>query len=94
MIKKNADMEREVRERMRGGTGTVEILHIFRAAELTQGPPGQPLMTTQRGEAFPGPISRADFARFIIGSLSDRSWNLKEVTVGTRPPSARAATGA
>ena len=27
-------MEREVRERMRGGTGTVEILHVLRPAEL------------------------------------------------------------
>ncbi len=34
MIKRNAEMEKEVRERMRGGTGTVEILHIFRSQEL------------------------------------------------------------
>jgi mannose-6-phosphate isomerase-like protein (cupin superfamily) len=35
MIKKNADMEREVRERMRGGNGSVEFVHIFRKEELT-----------------------------------------------------------
>jgi mannose-6-phosphate isomerase-like protein (cupin superfamily) len=35
MIKKKADMESEVRERMRGGTGTAEIVHIFRKEELT-----------------------------------------------------------
>ena len=35
MIKKNADMEREVRERMRGGIGSVEFVHIFRKQDLT-----------------------------------------------------------
>jgi mannose-6-phosphate isomerase-like protein (cupin superfamily) len=34
MIRKNLEMEKEVREKMRGGTGAVEILHIFRSAEL------------------------------------------------------------
>ena len=34
MIKRSADMETEVRERMREGAGTVEILHIFRKEEL------------------------------------------------------------
>ncbi|HYW82139.1 MAG: cupin domain-containing protein [Spirochaetia bacterium] len=34
MIKRIGDMEKEVRERMRGGTGSVEFLHIFRREEL------------------------------------------------------------
>jgi mannose-6-phosphate isomerase-like protein (cupin superfamily) len=34
MIKRNTDMQREVRERMRDGTGSVEIVHIYRAEEL------------------------------------------------------------
>ncbi len=34
MLKRAAAMEREVRERMRGGSGTVEILHVLRPAEL------------------------------------------------------------
>lgn len=34
MIKRNADMQKEVREKMREGTGTVEILHVFRKEEL------------------------------------------------------------
>lgn len=34
MIKRSADMEKEVRERMREGTGTVEFLHIFRKEEM------------------------------------------------------------
>jgi mannose-6-phosphate isomerase-like protein (cupin superfamily) len=34
MIKRIADMENEVREKMRGGTGSVEILHIFLKEEL------------------------------------------------------------
>lgn len=34
MIRKNHEMEKEVRERMRGGDGTVEILHVFRSSEL------------------------------------------------------------
>jgi len=34
MIRKNHEMENEVRERMRGGAGAVEILHIFRSTEL------------------------------------------------------------
>jgi len=34
MIRKKAEMEREVRERMRDGKGVVEILHVFRQKEL------------------------------------------------------------
>ena len=34
MVKPGAVMEREVRERMRGGTGSVEIVHVFRQDEL------------------------------------------------------------
>jgi len=34
MIKKGRDMEREFRERMREGSGTVEITHIFKKEEL------------------------------------------------------------
>jgi mannose-6-phosphate isomerase-like protein (cupin superfamily) len=34
MIKRNGDMEKEVREKMRGGKGEIEILHIFRKEEL------------------------------------------------------------
>jgi mannose-6-phosphate isomerase-like protein (cupin superfamily) len=34
MVKPATVMEREVRERMRGGTGSVEILHVFRQDEL------------------------------------------------------------
>jgi len=34
MIKRSAQMEKEVRERMRDGKGTVEILHLFRKEEL------------------------------------------------------------
>lgn len=34
MIRKNHEMEHEVRERMRDGDGAVEILHIFRSKEL------------------------------------------------------------
>jgi mannose-6-phosphate isomerase-like protein (cupin superfamily) len=34
MVTPGTVMEREVRERMRGGAGSVEILHVFRAEEL------------------------------------------------------------
>jgi mannose-6-phosphate isomerase-like protein (cupin superfamily) len=34
MIKKFADMQKELRERMRDGTGSVELVHIFRKEEL------------------------------------------------------------
>ena len=34
MIKRNTDMQKELRERMRDGRGTVEILHVFRKEEL------------------------------------------------------------
>ena len=34
MVKLGTVMEREVRERMRGGAGSVEILYVFRAEEL------------------------------------------------------------
>jgi mannose-6-phosphate isomerase-like protein (cupin superfamily) len=34
MVKRGTVMEREVRERMRGGAGAVEILHVFRQDEL------------------------------------------------------------
>ncbi len=35
MIRKNTDMVREVRERMRGGAGSVSIRHIFLQDEFT-----------------------------------------------------------
>lgn len=35
MFKKSNDMEKEFREKMRGGEGTVEITHIFKEHELT-----------------------------------------------------------
>ena len=34
MIRKNQEMEKELRQRMRGGIGSVEIVHIFRKQEL------------------------------------------------------------
>jgi mannose-6-phosphate isomerase-like protein (cupin superfamily) len=34
MVRRLADMEKQVREKMRGGTGSVEILHIFHPEEL------------------------------------------------------------
>jgi mannose-6-phosphate isomerase-like protein (cupin superfamily) len=34
MIKRSGAMETEVRERMRGGSGPVEILHVWKSAEL------------------------------------------------------------
>jgi len=34
MVKRGTVMEREVRDRMRGGAGSVEILHVFRQDEL------------------------------------------------------------
>jgi mannose-6-phosphate isomerase-like protein (cupin superfamily) len=34
MIRKNSEMEKEVREKMRGGEGPVDILHVFRSTEL------------------------------------------------------------
>jgi mannose-6-phosphate isomerase-like protein (cupin superfamily) len=34
MIRKKAEMEKEVREHMRDGKGAVEILHVFRQKEL------------------------------------------------------------
>lgn len=37
MVRKPDEMEREVRERMRGGNGAVEISHIFRQDELGGG---------------------------------------------------------
>jgi mannose-6-phosphate isomerase-like protein (cupin superfamily) len=37
MVKSATVMEREVRERMRGGAGSVEIRHVFRREELGGG---------------------------------------------------------
>ena len=34
MIRRSREMETEVRERMRDGTGAVEIVHVFRSKEL------------------------------------------------------------
>jgi mannose-6-phosphate isomerase-like protein (cupin superfamily) len=34
MIRRISEMEKDVRERMREGKGTVEILHVFRSGEL------------------------------------------------------------
>ena len=37
MVRKSSEMEREVRERMRDGQGSVEILHAFKKEELKGG---------------------------------------------------------
>jgi mannose-6-phosphate isomerase-like protein (cupin superfamily) len=37
MIKTRSEMEREIRERMRDGTGSIEILHVFKKEELRGG---------------------------------------------------------
>ena len=34
MVRRRSEMVSEVRERMRGGSGSVEILHVFRTEEL------------------------------------------------------------
>ena len=34
MVRKAAEMEKEVRERMREGQGSVEVLHVFKKEEL------------------------------------------------------------
>ena len=34
MIKKSSEMEKDIREQMRGGKGSVEISHIFKQDEL------------------------------------------------------------
>ena len=39
VIRRAEDMVKEVREKMRGGEGTVELLHIFRKDELKARPP-------------------------------------------------------
>jgi uncharacterized protein YbjT (DUF2867 family) len=57
---------------------------VFRVTGLTDEPHGQELVITEGNEAPPGSVGRADLARFIIKSLGDRSWNLREVTVGAK----------
>jgi mannose-6-phosphate isomerase-like protein (cupin superfamily) len=37
MIKRAGTMEKELREGMRGGTGAVQVVHVFRSAELKGG---------------------------------------------------------
>jgi mannose-6-phosphate isomerase-like protein (cupin superfamily) len=37
MIKRALTMEKEMREGMRGGTGSAEVCHVFRSAELKGG---------------------------------------------------------
>jgi len=39
MVKREKDMIKEIKEQMRGGKGSVELLHIFRQEEL-KGKPG------------------------------------------------------
>jgi len=34
MVKREKDMIKEIKEQMRGGKGSVELLHIFRQEEL------------------------------------------------------------
>ena len=57
---------------------------IFRVVELTDEPHGQEVVVAEATEPPPGPVGRADLARFVIRSLGDRSWNLREVTVGAK----------
>jgi len=57
---------------------------VFRVVDLTDEAPGQELVAALPNEPQPGPVGRVDLARFVVRSLSDRGWNLKEVTVGPR----------
>lgn len=57
---------------------------VFHVTEIDDAAHGRELLVTSPKEPTPGPVGRADFARFVVHSLGDRSWNLKEVTVGTR----------
>lgn len=57
---------------------------IFRATELTDEGVGRQVAVARADERPPSRISRADLAHFIIHSLEDAAWNMREVTVGTR----------
>jgi putative NADH-flavin reductase len=57
---------------------------IFRATELTDEGGGHEVAVARANDAPPSRVGRADLARFIIHSLEEPSWNLQEVTVGSK----------
>lgn len=56
---------------------------ILRPTRLTQGAPTHNVVSVDAREARPGPMSRADLARFTLGLLGEAGWNRREVTLGS-----------
>jgi uncharacterized protein YbjT (DUF2867 family) len=59
---------------------------ILRPTRLTDGGPTGSTVVVGAKEAPPGPISRADVARFVFQIMEEPGWEGREVTVGSSTP--------
>jgi mannose-6-phosphate isomerase-like protein (cupin superfamily) len=66
MVKPGSAMEREVRERMRGGAGSVQVLHVFRGEELGGGARLFARLTLPRGSSIGHHVHDAEEEAFYI----------------------------
>ena len=57
---------------------------ILRPTRLTDGGPTDSLVAVGHQQPAPGPVSRADLARFVFWTLDQPGWHAREVTVGSR----------
>lgn len=58
---------------------------VLKTRELTTDAGGKQVISSAPGEPRPGPVSRVDLARFILGILDAPDWQFREVNVGTKP---------
>lgn len=57
---------------------------VLKTNGLTDDAGGKQVVSSEVGQARPGPVSRVDLARFIFGILDAPGWQFREVNVGTK----------
>jgi len=55
---------------------------VLKTTGLTDEPGGKRIVSGEVGQSRPGPVGRADLARFILDMLNAPGWDLREVNVG------------
>jgi hypothetical protein len=58
---------------------------VLKTPGLTTDAGGKQVISSEPGGPRPGPVSRVDLARFIVGILDAPGWQFREVSVGTKP---------
>ncbi|MDP1829631.1 MAG: SDR family oxidoreductase [Archangium sp.] len=57
---------------------------VLKTNGLTDDAGGKQVVTSEPGQPRPGPVSRVDLARFILGVIDAPGWHSREVNVGTK----------